>query len=65
MDNATGTHRVQVKLTMICPEGHIMGTYVDSIADKYPLWCDGCDDTMSGKYPFIVKSQVIYNLAVI
>lgn len=48
----------RVTIWLYCEAGHLMGTYTDQMAAKYPLWCRVCYDTMSGKYPFTIKTSI-------
>ena len=51
----------RVKITLICGdnEQHTMGTYIDTMQEKYPLWCEQCEETAGGKYPFTIRTEII------
>ncbi|HUZ38234.1 MAG TPA: hypothetical protein VMV17_18075 [Streptosporangiaceae bacterium] len=53
-----------VILTVTCASGHIVGTYENTIEEKYPFWCQECDDfggggdLRMGKYPWTITTEV-------
>jgi len=53
-----------VILTVTCAAGHIVGTYEDIIEEKYPFWCQECDDFWGGgdlrqnSHPWKITTEV-------
>jgi hypothetical protein len=53
------TPRVKITVTADC--GHVVFEGYDSIAEKYPFWCDECgEDRREGKYPWSLAAQIVY-----
>lgn len=54
-----------VKITVTCPSGHEVGNWKDKIAEKYPFYCDTCDDLgdeadlRRGKYPWELTTEIV------
>jgi hypothetical protein len=49
-----------VRITVTCDAGHVIGTWLDTIEEKYPFWCDECDDDKrTGKYPWKLTTEVV------
>lgn len=37
----------------------LIGTWADSVAEKYPFWCDGCDEyARDGAYPWTLTATI-------
>lgn len=36
----------------------LIGVYENGIAEKYPFWCQHCQDSTEGKYPWWIKPRV-------
>lgn len=50
-------YRVRLVVTGDC--GHVLWEGYDKIEDKYPFWCQECDDDKrSGRYPWSLTSEV-------
>ena len=55
----------RVLMKIHCGGGHIAAEYKDVINEKYPFWCQACDDEgldpdlRSGKYPWSLTSEII------
>lgn len=53
-----------VTITVICGAGHVVGTYHNKIAEKYPFFCEtcedehGCGDLREGKYPWSLSTAI-------
>jgi hypothetical protein len=53
------TQSVKLIVTLDC--GHIL-TYTGAIQEKYPFWCDVCEETIrEGKYPWTVTTEIVGN----
>jgi hypothetical protein len=53
----TGQH---VKITVTCDNGHIIGTWDDTIEEKYPFWCEECaEDKRTVKHPWKLTTEII------
>lgn len=48
-----------VKMTVTCASGHVVGTYTDEIAEKYPFYCEECGDTLHGRYPWKITAEIV------
>lgn len=51
--------QAHVKITVTCDSGHVIGTWTDSIEEKYPFWCEECgDDKRMTKYPWKLTTEI-------
>lgn len=49
-----------VRITVTGDCGHVLGTWTDTIEDKYPFYCEECDlDKRTGKYPWKLTTEII------
>ncbi|HEY1706406.1 MAG TPA: hypothetical protein VGG75_42580 [Trebonia sp.] len=48
-----------VKITVTHDCGSLLGTWVDKIEEKYPFWCDDCEAYPSGKWPWVLTTELI------
>lgn len=49
-----------VLITVTCDRKHVIGTWTDTIEEKYPFYCDECDDRKClGKYPWTLTTSII------
>jgi hypothetical protein len=49
--------RVKITVTLDC--GHVL-TYMDSVTEKYPFWCEECDsERRLGKYPWKLTTEIV------
>jgi hypothetical protein len=49
-----------VKITVYCNQDHIVDTYLDAIAEKYPFHCPTCDDDLrDGKCRWYLKTEIV------
>lgn len=37
---------------------NVIGTYENTIDEKYPFWCAHCEDTTRGKYPWSIGTRI-------
>lgn len=52
--------RQHVRMTVTGDCGHVLGSYLDTIAEKYPFWCRECEDyCREGKYPWTITTELI------
>lgn len=50
----------QVKLTVTGECDHVIWTGFDKIEEKYPFWCEQCDDfRANGRYPWKLASEIV------
>ena len=49
----------RVCITVWCGCGRELGTWWDRVEEKYPFWCETCDETTSGKYPWRLEAVVV------
>lgn len=49
-----------IQITMRCGDNdrHVMGVYRDEIGEKYPLWCEQCEETVGSSYPFSIATEI-------
>lgn len=48
-----------VTLTVTCECGRVIGTYVNAIEEKYPFWCEDCDEyKRTDRYPWKLEAIV-------
>jgi hypothetical protein len=46
-------------MTVYCGAGHVIGDYLAVIAEKYPFYCDECDeDCRMESYPWHIDAHV-------
>jgi len=50
-------YRVLIRVWCAC--GKQVGEYWDEIREKYPFWCEDCDETCNGKYPWRLDTRVV------
>lgn len=50
------TQHVKIGVKLDC--GHTL-TYTDSIAEKYPFYCEPCQETPTGKYPWTLATEIV------
>lgn len=49
----------RVRIDVECGRCHqILGTWYDRIEEKYPFWCDSCEDAPRGSYPWVLTTTV-------
>lgn len=54
-----------VELTVTCEMGHVVGTWWDTIAEKYPFHCGRCEDEYgdgdlrTGKHPWLLTARTV------
>lgn len=48
---------LHVRITVALDCGHVLH-YTDTIAEKYPLHCEACEATPTGKYPWVLTAEV-------
>lgn len=52
--------RMHIKLTVTCDAGHVLGTWMNAIEDKYPFYCEECDDDKrTGAYPWTLTAEIV------
>jgi hypothetical protein len=50
---------MKVEITVTCECGKILGIWIDAIDEKYPFWCEDCDEyKREGKYPWSLKTTI-------
>jgi hypothetical protein len=49
-----------VVITVICDNGHVVGQWANVIEEKYPFYCDQCDDQLNGSYPWQIVTRIEY-----
>lgn len=49
---------MRIKLEVHCDCGERIGTYYDSIYEKYPFFCPECDDLRMEKWPWKITATV-------
>lgn len=60
-----GDAGAHVRITVTCDTGHVIGTWTDTIEEKYPFYCEECDsvdwdaDKRTGKYPWKLTTEII------
>lgn len=56
---ATPTLPRRIRLDVVCNCGQPLGTWYDSIDEKYPFWCDRCDAYVrDGRHPWSVTATI-------
>lgn len=51
---------VQVKITVTCECGTVIGIFFNTIDEKYPFYCDECDEyKRAGRYPWSLTTGVV------
>jgi hypothetical protein len=49
-----------VLITITCKCGAVIEEYTDRFEEKYPFWCDGCDEDMrTQKYPWSLNTKIV------
>lgn len=49
-----------VRITVTCGEcDQEIATFTDTIAEKYPFYCETCEDQTSGKHPWSLTTEVV------
>lgn len=52
--------KYHVVMTVVCEDGHVIGQWLDTIAEKYPFYCPECQDIVNrGKYPWSLMAQSV------
>lgn len=47
-------------ITVTCECGEVIFEGTDTIEEKYPFWCDNCEDyKRTGKYPWTLKTRIM------
>lgn len=47
-------------IAIYCSAGHLVGTWVDTIEEKYPFWCEQCGEyARDGKYPWRLVTDIV------
>jgi hypothetical protein len=60
MDEPVTDAAQRVKLTVTGECGHVLWTGFDVIEEKYPFWCEECDDMRrEGRYPWKLASEIV------
>lgn len=55
-DSPPAGQHVEITITGGC--GHVLGTWTDSVSEKYPVWCIECEETLTGKYPWTITTRI-------
>lgn len=51
---------LHVRMTVTGGCGHVLGTYTDKIDEKYPFWCDVCEEYIrTDKYPWTITTELV------
>lgn len=51
--------RLCVVITVKCDDDHVVGRWIDSISEKYPFYCNECDDDLrQGKERWWLDTQI-------
>ena len=49
-----------VKLTVECGNcERVIDTFIDNISEKYPFYCPHCDMRTTGKYPYVITTEIV------
>lgn len=60
-ETSMGPVQRHVRITVTGDCGHILGVYSDAIKEKYPFWCDKCqEDKRLGSYPWKLTTELVY-----
>jgi hypothetical protein len=60
----TAAPQARVRLDVYCCNDHLIGTWYDSITEKYPFFCERCDtehgngDCREGKSPWYLTAAI-------
>lgn len=58
--NLPKLHPVHVKITVHCGADHVIGVWVDSIAERWPFWCEECGIYKTpGPYPWSLTTEIV------
>jgi hypothetical protein len=48
-----------VLITVQCDYDHVIGHWIDTVEEKYPFYCDECDEQCTtGKYPWKLTTRI-------
>lgn len=51
--------RLAVIITRVCPEGHLLGQFLDTMQVEIQIWCPGCSIFYHGMAPeFTITTQI-------
>lgn len=51
---------VHVRITVTGDCGHVLGIYMDTISEKYPFYCEKCEDyNRTGSYPWEATTEIL------
>lgn len=55
---------MHVKMSVYCGSGgygcgSLIGEYYDHIDEKYPFYCEECEETTSGKWPWSIRAEAV------
>lgn len=49
-----------VQITVTCECGEILGVWENVIDERYPFWCEACDEyKRGGRYPWKLTTEVL------
>lgn len=57
-----GRHELRqaVEITVRCSQcSSLIGTWINRIADKYPFYCEWCEEIVRDSYPWVLTTRIV------